>query len=414
MALPGVTTAPRSQADRDDAARLRPIRAAAVIVLTTQLVFLPLEARYKHGFVLTAHVILYSVSALLTVGVLAISWTRWGRQHADGLAFSLSLGLAASILAYFWIDPSSPVLVAQGLTCLLIGSAVLTLWSVARTTATALACGVVFALIGAARLPSDQHRSAFAFGMAALVLGGGVAIACAATLVRVRGSLARRERELSDLSARLMSVQEEERQRLSRELHDELGQSLTAVLSYLWLIERQLPEALAELRGPTAEARHLASKILAQIRVLSQLLRPSVLDDYGLVPSLDAHVKAFAEREQIATSFTADTLPHRLSPEIETAVYRITQEALTNVARHARAHQVSVRLDVDRGELRLHVEDDGVGIPSGHRPGANGGGVGLIGIRERVRALGGTMKLDSAPGARLEVRLPLPADRAES
>src|SRR5205814_1474586 len=207
--------------------------------------------------------------------------------------------------------------------------------------------------------------------------------------------------------ARLRSAQEEERRRLSRELHDEFGQSLTAVNAYLWLIERQAPADATDLRTRTAEARRVVSRTLTAMRELSQLLRPSVLDEFGLVPSLDGHLKAFAEHHQIATSFTTDGLPDRLPPDVETALYRVAQEALTNVARHARASRVGVALVARDGELRLDVEDDGVGFPQ--RP-ANGTrvGVGLVGIRERVRALGGTVTLHPGKGARLRVSVPLP------
>jgi signal transduction histidine kinase len=404
--------APPPAVDRDDAARLSPIRAAAVIVLVAQLVFMVLELRFTAKDAIAAHLVIYAISGTLTLVVFLASYTGVGERNAGAVAVAMCLGLTGTTLGFFWLTPEWPMLVAHGLSCLLIGATVLLLWSIERT---ALISGIVlagFAIVGWLRVPPTVLPGSYAFASAALAMGAAIALACATILGRVRGNLAGRQRELSDLSARLMSVQEEERQRLSRELHDELGQSLTAVLSYLWLVERGIPGHLEELRTRTAEARRLASKTLAQIRELSQLLRPSVLDDYGLVPSLDAHVKAFADRQQLLTSFTADPLPHRLSSDIETAVYRITQEALTNVARHAHANTVRVTLGVEGRELRLEVEDDGVGLPStgiGGRS-TNGGGMGLIGIRERVRALGGTLTLGSDGGTRLEVRLPLPAD----
>src|SRR5439155_15630206 len=170
---------------------------------------------------------------------------------------------------------------------------------------------------------------------------------------RMRSSLAERQRELEGLSVRLMAAQEEERRRLSRELHDELGQSLTAVNAYLWLMEKDVPEGLDVVRERAVEARRLVSKTLAQMRELSQLLRPSVLDDLGLVPSLDSHLKAFADRHQIGVAFDAEGLPERLPAALETALYRIVQEALTNVARHAHARHVRVTLGVDGDMLRL-------------------------------------------------------------
>jgi signal transduction histidine kinase len=141
------------------------------------------------------------------------------------------------------------------------------------------------------------------------------------------------------------------------------------------------------------------------MRELSQLLRPSVLDSLGLVPSLDSQLRAFSKRHRIATSFHADELPDRLPPEIETALFRIAQEALTNVARHARAERVDVSLTRDGDGLRLEVHDHGVGLRSGD--GVRTQGTGLVGVRERVRALGGTLSITSGGGTRLEVRLPL-------
>jgi signal transduction histidine kinase len=403
---------PAPAVDRDEASRLSPIRAAALIVIVAQLVFMLLELRFTAADAIGPHLVLYAVSGTLTLMVFLASYTSVGERHADAVAIAMCLGLTGTTLGYFWLTPEWPILVADGLTCMLVGATVLLLWSVERTLVIGAIVGVGFGVVGWLRVPNTVLPGSFAFASAALAMGAAIAIACAAVLGNVRSNLAGRERELSNLSARLMSIQEEERQRLSRELHDELGQSLTAVLSYLWLVERGIPGHLDELRTRTAEARRLASKTLAQIRELSQLLRPSVLDDYGLVPSLDAHVKAFADRQQVLTSFTADPLPHRLSSDIETAVYRITQEALTNVARHARANTVRVTLGVEGRELRLEVEDDGVGLPSTGPGGrsTNGGGMGLIGIRERVRALGGTLTLGSHGGTRLEVRLPLPAD----
>src|SRR5439155_27110538 len=132
----------------------------------------------------------------------------------------------------------------------------------------------------------------------------------------------------------------------------------TAVNAYLRLIEKELaPDS--GLRERTAETRRLVSKTLAQMRELSHLLRPSVLDELGLVASLDGSLKGFAEQHQILTTFVADGLPERFPPAIETALYRITQEALTNVARHSRARHVRVRLTVDGEELQLEVVDDG-------------------------------------------------------
>jgi signal transduction histidine kinase len=169
-----------------------------------------------------------------------------------------------------------------------------------------------------------------------------------------------------------------------------------------------LAPADAELKNQVSEARGLAAKTLAEIRELSQLLRPSLLDDWGLIPSLEAQVKTFKTHQEIDVQLDADDMPDRLPPELETAVYRIVQEALTNVAKHAKATRVRVALKHVDEALHLDVFDNGIGYSR------NGGrntkpGLGLLSIRERVRALGGRVTMTSERGAHLSVVLPLPA-----
>src|SRR5437899_539014 len=245
-----------------------------------------------------------------------------------------------------------------------------------------------FLLLGVEVAPYDVQRPDFAVASIVLLVGAATAVGCSHLVAILRSSLAERQRELSELSTRLMSVQEEERRRLARELHDEFGQTLTAVNANLWLIERQAPADAEALRHRAAETRRLVGRTLAAMRELSQLLRPAVLDTLGLVPSLETLLDAFGEHHQLAITLTSDGLPERLPAEMETALYRITQEALTNAARHARAARVRVALTAIGGELRLEIEDDGVGFAAGD--GAKSPtGTGLVGIRERVRALGG-------------------------
>jgi len=293
---------------------------------------------------------------------------------------------------------------------MLMGDSVLFGWSTKRVLALAIGFSAGFLLLGIEVAPYDVPRPDFAVASIVLLVGAATAVGCAHLLAILRSSLAERQRELSELSTRLMSVQEEERRRLARELHDEFGQTLTAVNANLWLIERQAPADAEALRHRTTETRRLVARTLGAMRELSQLLRPSVLDTLGLMPSLDALVSAFREHHQIATSLTGDGLPERLPAEMETALYRIAQEALTNVARHARAARVRVALTAMGGELRLEIEDDGVGLAA-HNGGTPPTGTGLVGIRERVRALGGQLLLHGERGVRLEVRVPLPGGR---
>ncbi|HZJ72440.1 MAG TPA: sensor histidine kinase, partial [Planctomycetota bacterium] len=372
------------------------------------LIFLPFDASLGEPGTLRSRLIVYGVHTLLTIGVLVVSFLPIGQRHTDALATIFALGVAANALAYFYAAPTAPTLIVSALTCLLVGTAVLAAWSSRRAM---LVCALVwlgFLAVGLAVPPERLPRTDFLYALNALLLGAAVAVVSAEILSTARERLAHRQQELAALSGRLMSLQEEERRRLSRELHDQVGQSLTAVISYLWLVDRGLDHAATEPREHLGEARRLAAKTLSDIRELSQLLRPSVLDDWGLGPSLEAHVEAFGRRHEIATGLTVDGLPERLPPEFETAVYRITQEALTNVARHAKASRVDVNVRADGTRLLLVVADDGIGLGTGA---ARPAGMGLIGIRERVLALGGTMSLRGDKGTELRVDLPLPSPR---
>src|SRR5206468_1436719 len=233
-------------------------------------------------------------------------------RHADGLALALAFGAATNTLLYVYVWPRNLMLVATALICLLVGCAVVFSWSAPRMMLLGAFCCIGFALVssGANR---EQLGGAPVVSVVGAIAGGSlIAVAGASILGRMRASLAARQAELAAFSTRLMAAQEEERRRLSRELHDELGQSLTAVNAYLWLLEKDVPDGLPGLRERAAEARRLVSKTLAQMRELSQLLRPSVLDDLGLVPSLDSHLKSFADQHQIRVTFDAEGLPERL------------------------------------------------------------------------------------------------------
>ncbi len=384
---------------------LRAVRIAALIVFVSVAVFSPIDVHYSPAGPRPVLVV-YGAHATLGLAILLLSLTRWGARHADGLSVALAFGAAANTHLYVYLWPRNPVLVATALICLLMGCAVVFSWSARRMILLGAFTCIGFMLVSTRASAEELGGAPVVSAVGALAVGAVIAVAGASILGRTRASLAAGQAELAAFSARLMAAQEEERRRLARELHDELGQSLTAVNAYLWLIEKGLPEPQTALRARAAEARRLVSKTLAEMRELSHLLRPSTLDDLGLVPSLDSHLQAFADRHQIATSFTAEGLPERLPAEIETALYRITQEALTNVAKHAGAHRVRVTLVREGGELRLEIADDGHGLPA--HPGGTRPGTGLVGIRERVHALGGTVMVSSESGVRIDVRVPLP------
>ncbi len=383
------------------------LRIAASIALGAELCLLPLQALTVSAAQWPDLFLIYGIHAGVAGSVLTATFTRLAR-HGDGLSLFLVLGMAANLLLYLYLlpyaVPTYPSLMSSAFTTLLIAGAVLFSWSMRRTIAVGILVCVGFALVGAALGRRGLPTAPFASTLCWIAIGVALAAACARVLGRFRMSLLQRQEELAALSMRLISVQEEQLRRLSRELHDELGQSLTAVSSYLWLLEKKLPPGLGELSTRAGEARRLVAKTLGEMRELSQLLRPPGLDLYGLGPSLEAHLEAFQGRHQVATKFTAEGLPERLPEEIETAVYRIIQEALTNVARHARARRVWVALHGEAHELRLEVRDDGVGLPAVNGA-ARPTGIGLIGIRERVHALGGTVTLSSSPG-RLSAREP--------
>jgi signal transduction histidine kinase len=398
-----------SRVEREEAgARRLPVesrlRIATFFALACGVLFLPVEGASVRQEPLASLLVLYVVHAVLTSTILIASFTRRGERHADSLALFLVAGHGANVLAYTYLWPRFPGLSAGILTCLLVGNTVLFSWSTGRALALGTAFSVGFVLIGMVGAPASEAGPDTAVAEVVVLVGAATAVGCARLLALLRASLAEGQQELRSLSARLMSAQEEERGRLARELHDEFGQSLTAVSAYLWLIERQ-PEDLEGLRHRSAEARRVITKTLGAMRELSQLLRPPVLDTLGLIPSLEGLLQNFTDQHQIATSLSNDPLPHRLPVEMETALYRITQEALTNVARHARARRVRVGLACMKEELRLEIEDDGVGFPSPNGQ-ATPLGNGLVGIRERVRALGGRLVLSSRPGASLEIRVP--------
>jgi signal transduction histidine kinase len=197
-----------------------------------------------------------------------------------------------------------------------------------------------------------------------------------------------------DALRRVVSAQEQERRRLARELHDETGQALTSILLGLRTVEEAGGEQ--EVRAAVAEVRELVRSTLQDVRRLAVELRPTALDDFGLVAALERLTESFTEQTGIAVGFESLLPAARLTPEIETALYRIVQESLTNIVKHAQAHNVSIVLGRKSDAVSVIVEDDGVGFDP-DRP--REGGLGLIGMRERVSLIGGRLTIESRPGA---------------
>jgi signal transduction histidine kinase len=214
--------------------------------------------------------------------------------------------------------------------------------------------------------------------------------------------------DLQRLSTKLITAQEEERRVIARELHDEVGQALTAIKVELALAQRAIETAGAPAQV-LDDARSITDGALHTVRDLSHLLHPALLDDLGLAAAVDWYLTRFGKRHELRVDLVVDRMSDRLLPETEATAYRVIQEALTNVAKHAHATACRVYLQRLTSTLLVTVEDDGVGFePARLSERGVSRGLGLIGIRERVSQLEGTTRLESAPGngTRLTVELP--------
>ena len=235
-------------------------------------------------------------------------------------------------------------------------------------------------------------------------------------LARSHEELERKEQMRARLLKQVITAQEDERKRIARELHDETSQALTSLMVGLKLLEQR--SELAEARETLADLRALTGKTLDAVHDLALQLRPSVLDDLGLVPAVERIVGEFRRTHGIRVTFETNLRTgRRLPTSLETALYRITQEALTNVARHAGAHSVSLLLEARRGSVTLIVEDDGRGfdVASWMSEVRDERSLGVFGMRERATLLGGTLTIESAPGGgtTVFVEVPLPVEATD-
>jgi signal transduction histidine kinase len=247
----------------------------------------------------------------------------------------------------------------------------------------------------------------------AISLTFGLVLAASATLYLVHTArnaetrfleIVRAEHELKDLSARLVEMQEKERRTLSRELHDEVGQSLSAVLMEIGNLNAVLPVENPELRSHLDSIKKLAENSVKVVRNMALLLRPSMLDDLGLLPALQWQAREVSRRTGIEVDVAAENVADDLPEDHKTCIYRVVQEALHNCAQHSDAR--SVRLTVVQHENRivLTVQDDGKGFDSRAVR-----GMGLLGMEERITHLGGKFQVNSKPGqgTALHIELPL-------
>jgi signal transduction histidine kinase len=215
------------------------------------------------------------------------------------------------------------------------------------------------------------------------------------------------KQDLQRLSARLVAGQEQERQTLSRELHDQVGQALTAIKIDISRAEQGLEPFQTDLSERLRRARQGAEETLEIIRRLSMLLRPSMLDDLGLSAALGWYAKQFSASTAIRVSLNDDGSADQLPDEHKVSLYRIVQESLTNCARHAEARSVIVKLASEDGRYVVCIVDDGKGFVPTHEA----RGIGLIGIEERVAEMKGMFKLSSLLGTGTKLYISIPLDQ---
>ena len=223
------------------------------------------------------------------------------------------------------------------------------------------------------------------------------------------------KRQLEQLSARLVDTEEEGRRRLSRELHDEIGQTLTA-------LRIEISQALKQAERPQAReslmrARALTERSVETVRNICLLLRPALLDELGLVPAVQWQLQEFSRRSGIACEFTESGGDRHLSDAVKICVYRIVQESLNNCVKHAGATRIQVTIRAEADMLTAEVADDGCGF-TWNAQGMPGGGLGLLGMRERAVMVGGRLTIESSPGhgTRVIARIPVseaPAAQSE-
>lgn len=223
------------------------------------------------------------------------------------------------------------------------------------------------------------------------------------------------QEELRLLSRRLLSAQEEERKNISRELHDVIAQTLTGINVRLAALKSKTTSSTRDLHKKIEITQRLVEKSVEIIHRFARELRPAVLDDLGLIPAMRSYLKQFTEQTGIRAAFTAFAEVEKLDNSSRTVLYRIAQEALTNVARHARATQVKVSIRLDQDKVCMDIHDDGRGFQvEGVSAIKHSKRLGLLGMRERAEMIGGTFCVDSAPGKATIVHIEIPKDKSRA
>jgi signal transduction histidine kinase len=223
--------------------------------------------------------------------------------------------------------------------------------------------------------------------------------------------LARSREQLQELSTRLVDAQETERRSISRELHDEVGQALGLLLLDTGRLSKQLSSSDEPGQEIVQRIKTLAERTLQEVRNIALLLRPSMLDDLGLVAAVEWYAREMSRRGEIEVEVRADNVPENMPDDVKICVYRVVQEALNNAQRHAHAKNVRVELAQSDHAIRVKIADDGSGFDA-----ARTRGMGLLGMEERVKRLGGKIRFDSKVGAgtTIEAELPLAGQKASA
>ncbi len=216
--------------------------------------------------------------------------------------------------------------------------------------------------------------------------------------------------------SQIIEAQENERRRISRELHDEIGQALTAIKFNLDMIDKELPQTFPAVRGRLGDAKSLSNQTITAMRQLSMDLRPTMLDELGLIPTLRWYVQNFSKRLGINSQFQAIGLEEKLPPQIETAFYRIVQEALNNISKHAEANQVEISLEQRNSTIYASIIDNGKGFDLDKvlYPDSPERGFGIIGMQERISLLGGKIDIESRLGFGTRIHIEVPNQKGSS
>jgi signal transduction histidine kinase len=222
-------------------------------------------------------------------------------------------------------------------------------------------------------------------------------------------ALARSRLELEGLSARLVEAQEQERRSISRELHDEVGQSLGALLVEVGQLAKLVPPEDRAAQAQIAQIKSVAESAVKSIRDIALLLRPPMLDDLGLVPALEWQAREISRRSDMEVEVHSENVSETLGDETKVTVYRLVQEALNNAATHASAKNAKVTIAQNSHKIAVEIIDDGHGFDPGRQR-----GMGILGMEERVRRLGGTLTIESAPGKGATVKAELPLHKVDS